>query len=252
MRETKIYGHRGSAGTHPENTLLGFQYAIKQGVDGIELDVHMTKDGEIVVIHDEQLNRTTDGTGWIKDLSLDEIKNYSAGAKFTHLPNYHEDWISERVPTLQEVLELLLPYDIELNIELKTSFEIYEGIEEKILSIVKQYGNGRKVVYSAFHLPSLIRLKKLDHTSEIAWLLHRNISNPLDFKETFSLEAFHVNKQIIFADAYEYKHLFKDIRVWTVNDMDETKRLLDLQVDTIMTDFPQKALLCRSERKSFV
>ena len=71
---TKIYGHRGAKGMYPENTLLSFKKAIDQGVDGLELDVHLTKDGEVVVIHDETLDRTTSGTGWIKDLTLAEIK----------------------------------------------------------------------------------------------------------------------------------------------------------------------------------
>src|SRR5690606_22694732 len=128
-------------GIYPENTLISIEKAIEQGVDGIEIDVHMTKDGEIVVIHDEKLDRTTDGTGYIKDLSLAEIKKYSAGVKFSHFPHYDESvWKLERVPTLKEVFELIAPYDIELNIEFKTSLVNYEGIEEKVLNLVKKYG----------------------------------------------------------------------------------------------------------------
>jgi len=128
----------------------------------------MTKDGEIVVIHDEKLDRTTDGTGYIKDLSLAEIKKYSAGVKFSHFPHYDESvWKLERVPTLKEVFELIAPYDIELNIEFKTSLVNYEGIEEKVLNLVK-YGGNRNINYSSFHLQTLIRIKKLDPSSKIA------------------------------------------------------------------------------------
>src|SRR5690625_3867679 len=134
MTGTKIYGHRGCMGTFAENTLLGFRQAIRQGADGIELDVQLTKDGEVVVIHDETLERTTDGTGYVKDLTLQEIKQYSAGVKYAHFKTYDQVvWDRERVPTLREVLELLAPYPIELNIELKTSLFQYEGIEEKEL-----------------------------------------------------------------------------------------------------------------------
>ena len=141
---TKIYGHRGAKGMYPENTLLSFKKAIDQGVDGLELDVHLTKDGEVVVIHDETLDRTTSGTGWIKDLTLAEIKQVSAGSKFSHFPYYQAEWDKEQVPTLKEVLELLEPYPIELNIELKTNEVVYEKIEEKVHELVQKYGSGRR------------------------------------------------------------------------------------------------------------
>ena len=85
---TKIFGHRGAKGTYPENTLLSFKKAIEIGVDGLELDVHVTKDGEVVVIHDETLDRTTSGSGWIKDLTLAEIRKVSAGSRFCHFNKY--------------------------------------------------------------------------------------------------------------------------------------------------------------------
>eukprot|EP00130_Batrachochytrium_dendrobatidis_P008519 XP_006683394.1 hypothetical protein BATDEDRAFT_28907 [Batrachochytrium dendrobatidis JAM81] len=200
MTATKIYGHRGCMGTYPENTLLGFQKAIEQGVDGLELDVQLTKDGEVVVIHDEILDRTTDGNGYIKDFTLQEVKQFSAGVNFAHFPHYDEtSWKAERVPTLQEVLELLAPYNTELNIELKTYLINYEGIEEK-----------------------------LDKDAEIAWLLDQRISHPLDYIQSLDLEALHISKHVALSDAYYLKDLFEIIRVWTVNEKDEIKQLLDL------------------------
>ncbi|RDW18015.1 glycerophosphodiester phosphodiesterase [Oceanobacillus chungangensis] len=253
MTATKIYGHRGCMGTYPENTLLGFQKAIEQGVDGLELDVQLTKDGEVVVIHDEILDRTTNGNGYIKDFTLLEVKQFSAGVNYAHFPEYDEaSWVAERVPTLKEVLELLAPYDIELNIELKTYLINYEGIEEKVLSIVEQFGNGRKIIFSSFHLPTLLRIKKLNKYAEIAWLLDQRISHPLDYIQGLDLEALHISKHVALSDAYYLKEIFEKIRVWTVNDKDEIKQLLDLNVNAIITDFPERALFYRSERKSFV
>ncbi|WP_339226585.1 glycerophosphodiester phosphodiesterase family protein [Oceanobacillus sp. FSL K6-2867] len=252
MCETKIYGHRGCMGSFPENTLLGFKKAIELGVDGLEIDVHMTEDGEIVVIHDETLDRTTDGSGFIKDLTLEEIKQYSAGVKHTHFHDYDEvDWTMERVPTLKELLELLEPYPIDLNIELKTYRFPYEGIEEKILSLVEQYGNGRKVVYSTFHLPTLLRIKSHDKEANIAWLLEQPITHPLDYMNTLDLEALHISKRMLLSDPFEWKGMFDKLRVWTVNEKDELKQLLDLRVNAIITDFPEKALFYRSERLAF-
>ncbi|MBS4219119.1 glycerophosphodiester phosphodiesterase [Bacillus sp. FJAT-49711] len=251
MGETKIYGHRGCMGIYPENTMISFKKAIEQGVDGLEIDVHMTKDGEIVVIHDEKLDRTTDGMGYIKDLSLSEIKECSAGAKFSNFTLYHESWKLERVPTLQEVMELLLPYDIELNIELKTYLVEYEGIEEKVLNIVKQYGNNRNVIYSSFHLPTLIRLKKLDPTSKIAFLLEYQIPHPNDYIKTFDMEGLHISKRIILMGNHYLKDLNGSIRVWTVNDQEEMMQLLDLGVDAIISDYPERALHIRNARKIY-
>ncbi|WP_045522444.1 glycerophosphodiester phosphodiesterase [Neobacillus niacini] len=250
MEKTKIYGHRGSMGDFPENTLLSFQQAIEQGVEGLELDVHMTKDLEIVVIHDEMLDRTTDGTGYVKDLSLDDIKGFSAGVKFSHFRNYEESlWRLESVPTLKEVLELIWPYDIELNIELKTNIIPYEGIEEKVLSLVKKYGNDRKVIYSSFHLPTLIRIKRIDSSANIAWLLDQQITLAQDYIHSLELEGLHLSKDIVLMDNCNLKEISKNIRVWTVNDSKEINQLLDFGVNAIMTNFPEKALLIRNERK---
>ena len=249
--ETKIYGHRGSKGTHPENTLISFKEAIKHGVDGLEIDVHMTKDQEIVVIHDETLDRTTNGNGFIKDYSLQQIKQYSVGTKFTHLEEYDENWELERVPTLQEVLELLSPYNIELNIELKTTKFTYEGIEEKVLSIVEKYGNGCNVIYSAFHFPTLLRIKNLDKSAKIAWLLDKSIPHPNDYIECMNLEALHLEKSIILSDSTKWKDYFRRMRAWTVNESSEIKDLLDLNIESIITDFPKEAIRLRNEKKSY-
>lgn len=283
---TKIYGHRGDKGNYPENTLLGFQRAIEKGVDGLELDVHLTKDGEVVVIHDETLDRTTDGTGWIKDLTLKEIKQYSAGRPFTHFSAYDVSWVNEKVPTLSEVLQFIKPYPVELNIELKTSIIPYIGIEEKVLAIVEQLGHGREVIYSSFHLPTLLRLKQINPNAKIAWLLNEAITIPEDYLNSLGLEAFHLNKNIVLPkarifqqisdlihesqlqlpkegegyienklrqfDHQAFESLLHKTRVWTINDPNEINQLLDLEVSAIITDFPERALALRSERKTTV
>ena len=121
---TKIFAHRGSKGTHPENTLASFKEAVRVGSDGIELDVHLTKDGHLVVIHDETVDRTTNGTGEIRNLTLAEIKAMDAGGWF------HNKYAGEKIPTLEEVLLLLteLGFNGQLNIELKTDVIQYKGL----------------------------------------------------------------------------------------------------------------------------
>ena len=128
---TKIFAHRGSKGTHPENTLSSFREAVRVGSEGIELDVHLTKDGQLVVIHDETVDRTTNGTGEIRNLTLAEVKAMDAGSWFKN------DFAGEKIPTLDEVLHLLkeLNFTGQLNIELKTDIIQYEGLVEKCLAL---------------------------------------------------------------------------------------------------------------------
>ena len=103
MKQVKIYAHRGASAYAPENTLPAFQAAMEQGADGIELDVHLSRDGELVVIHDEELDRTTNGTGLVKDHTLAELKKLCAD-------NGMSGYGDVRIPTLQEVLELVKPF----------------------------------------------------------------------------------------------------------------------------------------------
>lgn len=248
---TKIYGHRGCMGTFPENSLIGFSQAVQVGVDGLELDVHLTKDGEVVVIHDETLDRTTNGSGLIRDLTLEEIRQYSTGIRFSHMPDFTNEWRMEKVSTLQEVLELLDPYDTELNIELKTYIEPYKGLEERVNDIVEKYEFGGKIVYSSFHLPTLMKMKRINSQAKIAWLINHPVSRPEDYMEVFELEAFHVSTKVVLQQAKRWKTLLPKLRVWTVNENNDIKQLLDLGVGALITDYPDRAIFYRSERKIY-
>ncbi|MCP3764341.1 glycerophosphodiester phosphodiesterase [Domibacillus sp. A3M-37] len=250
--KTSIYGHRGCKGTLPENTLLGFKRAIELGVDGLEIDIHMTKDGELVVIHDETLDRTTNAEGFIYEASLEEINKYSTGIRFSGLQEYEEAWNFERVPTLQNVLDLIAPYDLELNIELKTYAVPYEGIEERVLETVKKYGGGRKIVYSSFHLPTLIRLKERDGSAQTAWLLNEPVSRPDDYMKTFGFESLHLSKDAFFSNETYFHEWAGQLRIWTVNDPGEITKLVKAGVEAVITDFPERALTIRDEQTAAV
>ncbi|MCL1925451.1 MAG: glycerophosphodiester phosphodiesterase [Defluviitaleaceae bacterium] len=242
---TKIYGHRGAKGDYPENTLLSFKKALEAGVDGIELDVHLTKDDELVVIHDSTLERTTTGKGQIKNFTLEELKTFSAGAKFKSFEKYEPSWDEEKIPTLKETLKLLAPYNVELNIELKTYEVKYKGIEQKVLQDVSQFGYSSKVVYSSFHLPTIAKIKKIDPSANIAGLWMFPISHPLEYMSMLNLEAFHMSKEAIFKHPELWGNIAEKVRVWTVNEEEDFQKLLDLGVEAIITDFPQKALELR-------
>ncbi|SFC59701.1 glycerophosphodiester phosphodiesterase family protein [Butyrivibrio sp. YAB3001] len=170
----KIWAHRGCSQIYPENTLTSFEKAMNiPGLAGIELDIQLTKDGELVVIHDERVNRTTEGYGFVKDYSLNELRKLHI---FTGIGQE-----SEKIPTMREVMDLLLPklksYDggedsegIRLNIELKTSSIRYPGIEEKICELVKEMGVEHAIVYSSFLIESLVKIHDICPTAELGVL----------------------------------------------------------------------------------
>lgn len=169
----KIWAHRGCSQMYPENTLTSFEKAMNiPNLAGIELDIQLTSDGELVVIHDERVDRTTDGFGFVRDYSLKELKalHIFAGKMKT-----------ETIPTMREVLELLSPElkkDLRLNIELKTSVYNYPGIEEKIVKLVDKMGLQDSIVYSSFYPESLVKVHELEPTASIG-VLDELLSNCL-------------------------------------------------------------------------
>lgn len=161
----KIWAHRGCSQMHPENTITAFLQAIEiKGLTGIELDIQMTKDGEIVVIHDESVDRTTDGTGYVKDYTYAELRKLSIETR---------SGSKERVPSIQEVLDLLqdkMAAGMLLNIELKNSVIPYPGMEKKIIELTARRNLQRQVVYSSFYTMSLHRVREIDTNAAIGVL----------------------------------------------------------------------------------
>ncbi len=157
----KVWAHRGCSLHYPENTLLSFGEAIKlKELAGIELDIQLTRDGELVVMHDERVDRTTEGVGFVRDYTLKELKNLNI-------------YPGQKVPTMDEVFDLIgnrLKNGMKLNIELKNSVYPYEGMEEKIVDMVAKRGLEDSIVYSTFYAKSVELLKKMEVPSELAIL----------------------------------------------------------------------------------
>lgn len=164
----KIWAHRGCSQRYPENTLLAFEKAAAiRNLTGIELDIQMTKDGALVVIHDERVDRTTEGVGFVRDYTLAELRK---------LHIYADASPSQTIPTMDEVFDLTeekLKSGLKINIELKTSVYPYPGIEEKIVELVHKRGLEDSIVYSSFYALSLDRIRQLEPTAEIAVLDHK-------------------------------------------------------------------------------
>lgn len=240
---TSIYAHRGSKGTHPENTLVAFQDALQLGVDGLEFDVHLTKDHELVIIHDETVDRTTNGSGYIKDMTLKEIKKLDAGSKFS------KEFKGEPIPTLQEVLELAKNYpNVCLNIEIKTDYVQYEGIEEKIVEVLQKTNVPNKIIFSSFNHYSLVKVKKLVPHIETAILFFEGLYEPWSYARNIGASALHMYEPIALSPLVEMAHEVPfPVRIFTVNKKERMKNFMERKVDAIMTDFPKKALDIRKK-----
>ena len=160
-----IWAHRGCSQIYPENTLTAFRKAAEiDGLTGIELDIQLTKDGHLVVFHDETVDRTTDGCGELRQYTLSELKKLridAGGGK------------QEKIPAMEEVFDMLqgkMKQGLKMNIELKNSVFPYEGMEQKIIDMVHQYGLQNNVIYSSFSALSLERIRQLDSETEIGIL----------------------------------------------------------------------------------
>ena len=141
---TKVWAHRGASAYAPENTLEAFELAAQMHADGVELDIQLTRDGEMVVTHDEEIKRVTGQPGYVKDYTLSELKQMQFNRT-------HPEFDNARIPTLEEVYRLLKPTGLTINVELKTGIFWYKGIEEKALQLTKDLGMEDAVIYSSFN-----------------------------------------------------------------------------------------------------
>ena len=242
MNKVKIFAHRGASAYAPENTLEAFRLAMEQGADGIELDVQMTKDGELVVIHDETIDRVSNGNGAVRDYTLEELKQFSVS-------NHVEQYPDVKIPTLREVLELVKPGTMEINIELKTGIYWYPQIEQKVLELVKEEGMEERIIYSSFNHYSVQKIRELSPEAETAYLIGDVMLDVADYTRNTGIKGLHPALfHVKMADFLkEYKESGIALRVWTVNDKDQIRWLIDEGVDAVITNYPDTALSVRKQ-----
>lgn len=240
MTKTKIWAHRGASGWDkqyaPENTIPAFERAIKMGADGIETDVQLSKDGVLVLCHDERIDRISDGSGWIKDYTLAELRGFS-------FSKTHPEFGKTEIPTLEDLLCLLRGTELELNIELKSGAIYYEGLEEKTIDLVHAMGMDERVIYSSFNHYSVKKAmeysKAKGYPSRFGLLSGDLIGNAADYVQRIGGEAYHPPYTQMQESVLEACHE-KGIKVhlWTIDMKSEIKRWADLGVDAIITDCP--------------
>jgi glycerophosphoryl diester phosphodiesterase len=226
---TKIIGHRGGKAGYPENTLINFRRAVSCGADGVEFDVQMTKDGEVVVIHDELIDRTMNGRGLVKNYTLKELKKMNVGEYLD--PKF----IEEQIPTLAEVLEIAKYLPI-INIELKT-FLPYPGLEKKVIDILEEHKVKEKAIISSFNHHSLVKIKELDKEIKTGALFTAKMIDPVEYALKHGFDA--VNIQFLTADSELIQKAHEngiEVNVYTVNYYESALELFEMGVDTIVTD----------------
>ncbi|MBA2938865.1 glycerophosphodiester phosphodiesterase [Paenibacillus sp. CGMCC 1.16610] len=232
--KTLVLAHRGSASEAPENTMAALRLALQQQCDAIELDIHLTKDGEIVVCHDETLDRTTNLRGCIGEMTLADIRQADAGSWFS------DQYAGEPVPLLREVLELV-PLEIGLNVELKLSYG--GSIEHKVVALLREYGRLSSVIFSSFDHRMLYRLKQLAPEARISLVYAGKLLRPLRLIEDFELEVEAVSlhhAMVEREDVMAIRNSGRQVIVWTVNEEEAMKRMLECGVSAIITDYPAK------------
>lgn len=232
----KVWAHRGASAYAPENTMEAFKLAVEMNTDGIETDVHMTKDGVLVLMHDEKVDRTTNGTGYIKDYTYDELYQLNA--------NYNKEGYDFcHVPTLEELLKLAKETGTLLNIEVKTDAIWYDNIEQKILDLVKTYDLEDKVIYSSFNHYSLKKLKALKPDAKIGLLYMEGLYKIWNYAVEFGADALHPVYPACFLDNYVQNCHENNIMVnsWTVNNVEHMVWFKQQNADGIITNHPDIA-----------
>ena len=229
--KTLILGHRGYKANYPENTMLSFEKALDHAADGIELDVHLTKDGELVVFHDFDLERMTGLPGKIFDFTWKELSTIHCAG--------------QRIPHLKEVIDLVknrstINKPLLLNIELKAGYLLYPQIEEKTLALC-DYLSLEQVIISSFDHYALKRIKDLHLSMPTGVLTTAMLYQPWQYLKSLNADYYHPHYLTLMKEPLtEMLSNQVKINTYTVNDIETAKQLIKAGVNSIITDHPEK------------
>jgi glycerophosphoryl diester phosphodiesterase len=234
---TLVFAHRGASGYAPMNTLPAFTLAADQGADGAELDVWLSKDGVPVVIHDMDVDATTDGHGRVADFTLAELRVLDSGRW------KGEEFANTKIPTLGEVFESV-GSRLLINVEIKSEEGMIEGVERVVADTIADHRMIDRVIVSSFDPRVLVRFRELMPQVAIGFLEYPGTPpEAYDLAATLKCEAQHPHySQVDAAFVARARERAAWVNTWTINEVAEAKRLQSLDVDVIMTDFPDTML----------
>jgi len=232
--ELIVIGHRGCAAEAPENTLASFALAVQQKCDAIELDIQLSADNDIVVCHDRTIDRTTDRRGAIRQLTTAELKQADAGRWFD------EKYAGERIPLLEEVLDLVPP-SIELNIEIKNSCD--GEIEPRLIELLKRKNRISNVIIVSFDFRSLSLVKRIEPDLRIGLTYSNNLVDHYRLTELVDIPVYSLHPNFIYINKRDVEQaLSRGLQVfaYTVNSESDMKQVIDYGVSGILSDCPGK------------
>ncbi len=232
---TLLFGHRGARGLAPENTLPAFDLALKYKMDGVELDIHESADGALIVMHDESVDRTTNGKGYIKEMNLNQIKSLDAGIKFS--PKY----AGTKVPTLPEVFDRYRD-KLLYKVEIKHSYEYYPNIEEKVLEVVENFRLKKNVQIISFDFDSLKKVRELDKEIEVGLIIEGRPRWFIDIAKKLEANWIQAYQGLVYSkdDVIELHKNGINLGLWTVNEIKDIRRFCEMGVDDLTGDYPDR------------
>ena len=229
----KLYAHRGYSARYPENTMLSFIKAYEAGADGIECDVQLTLDGQVVICHDERLDRTAHARGWLRDYKYADLR----GLRFDRLHPQNVNLDLVRIPHLSELLAWADPLDLTLNIELKTGFFPYPGLVEAVVDLVEDYQMQDRVIISSFNHQSILKVKALAPHLACAFLQEDYLENPGTYCAARGVDYYHPDYKLLDPTTVNnlHDHGVK-INAWTVDDRKVYRKFKDWDLAGVITN----------------
>jgi glycerophosphoryl diester phosphodiesterase len=230
-------GHRGAKGYEPENTLVSFQKALDMQVDGIELDVHLSADGELIVIHDETIDRTTNGKGFVNALSLRELNAFRINGN--HDPRHLAE-LAQQIPTLAAVFDLV-NQDCFINIELKS----YQ-VADKVVSLIEKYVTKKgwkydRFLVSSFDWNALQQVAFLNDKIPIGVLTETDLDLALAFAKFIQAKSIHPHFHLLTKEnTAQMQEKGLQVFPWTINEVEDIQKIKTFNVNGIITDFPNR------------
>ncbi|TWT03439.1 glycerophosphodiester phosphodiesterase family protein [Planomicrobium sp. CPCC 101079] len=232
----KIYANRGNSGHYPENTLAAFRAAAELPVAGVVINVQLSKDDKVVVIHDERLERTTDGQGYVKDKTLAELKELDCGAWFS------PEWEGERIPALDEVFDIFRETEHRLNIELKTDFFPYDKLIEKVIALSDKRGMTERLIMSSFNHEDVQKVCKETHV-EAAVSTSQILVDVYDYARVIGTNRIHMSLSAAYRKtATDALRKGAIIYVYTDNDLQYVEELQQIGIHGLITNHPETML----------
>lgn len=231
----KVFAHRGDSGKYPENTMLAFHQAAAAGADGIELDIQCTKDGVLVVIHDETIDRVTDGTGRVIDYTFAQLQQFNAAASWGGQHGFCA------IPSFEEYCSWAAGQELTTNVEIKTGIYYYEEIEELAVATIRRYGLEKRTLFSSFNHVSLVRIKQLAPEIPCGALMGGNgLGNAGYYCRKYGFEYYHPDVRSLTEDVVaQCRSQGIELNIWTVDHMKDLEQLEAWGCSSVITNYPR-------------